>query len=123
MRTIGVVRILGTKGHCTPVPEDTITSLRTLLNSGQPVFPWSKSAPGKHVSVLEGPLMGAIGVIRRNKTGKRRSLVAVELLGWLLVAGLAEETERLMDNHFSALPIQPNLLDGPQRMSLGTSVC
>ena len=92
IRTQGVVRILGIKGQCTPVPEDTVTSLRTLVNSGQPVFPWSKLTPGKHVRVVEGPLMGAIGVILKNKQGKRRLLVAVELLGRSVCAELAEET-------------------------------
>lgn len=92
IRSQGVVRILGTKGQCTPVPEDTVTSLRTLVNSGQPVFPWSKLTPGKRVRVVEGPLTGAIGVILRNKQGKKRLLVAVELLGRSVCAELAEET-------------------------------
>ena len=92
IRTLGVVRILGTKGQCTPVPEDTVTSLRTLVNSGQPVFPWSKLTPGKHVRVVEGPLMGASGIILRNKQGKPRLLVTVELLGRSVCAELAGET-------------------------------
>jgi transcription elongation factor/antiterminator RfaH len=92
IRTLGVVRILGIKGQCTPVPEDTVTSLRTLVNSGQPIFPWSKITPGRHVRVAEGPLMGAIGVIVKIKQGKRRLLVAVELLGRSVCAELAEET-------------------------------
>jgi transcription elongation factor/antiterminator RfaH len=92
IRTLGVVRILGIKGQCTPVPEDTVTSLRTLVNSGQPIFPRSKLTPGKHVRVVEGPLMGASGVILKNKQGKRRLLVAVELLGRSVCAELAEET-------------------------------
>ena len=92
IRTLGVVRILGIKGQCTPVPEDTVTSLWTLVNSGQPIFPWAKLTPGKSVRVVEGPLQGAIGVILRNKPGKRRLLVAVELLGRSVCAELAEET-------------------------------
>jgi transcription termination/antitermination protein NusG len=88
----GVVRILGIKGQFTPVPEDTVASLRTLVNSGQPIFPWSKLTPGKRVRVVEGPLTGAIGVILRNKQGKMRLLVAVELLGRSVCAELAEET-------------------------------
>jgi len=91
IRTQGVVRILGIKGQYTPVPEYTVTSLRTLVNSGQPVFPWSQLTPGKRVRVVEGPLRGAIGVILRNKQGKRRLLVAVELLGRSVCAELAEE--------------------------------
>ncbi len=69
IRNQGVVRILGIKGQCTPVAENTVTSLRTLVNSGQPVFPWSQLTPGKRVRVVEGPLRGAVGVILRNKQG------------------------------------------------------
>jgi len=98
IRTLGVVRILGIKGQCAPVPEDTVTSLRTLVNSGQPVFPWSKLTPGKRVRVVEGPLTGAIGVILRNKQGKRRLLVAVELLGRSVCAELAEEIVEVDDS-------------------------
>jgi transcription elongation factor/antiterminator RfaH len=92
IRTLGVVRILGIMGQCTPVPEDTVTSLRTLVSSGQPIFPWSKLTPGQRVRVVEGPLRGVIGVILKNKHGKRRLLVAVELLGRSVCAELAEET-------------------------------
>jgi transcriptional antiterminator NusG len=97
IRTQGVVRILGIKGQCTPVPEYTVTSLRTLVTSGQPVFPWSKLTPGMHVRVVEGPLLGAIGVILRNKQGKRRLLVAVELLGRSVCAELAEESVEIYE--------------------------
>jgi transcriptional antiterminator NusG len=92
IRNQGVVRILGIKGQFIPVPEDTITSLRTLVNSGQPCFSWAKLIPGKRVRVAEGPLMGARGVILRNKQGKRRLLVAVELLGRSVCVELAGET-------------------------------
>ncbi len=97
IRNQGVVRILGTKGQYTPVPEDTVTSLRTLVNSGQPVFPWSKLTPGKRVRVVDGPLAGASGVILRLKKGKSRLVVGVELLGRSIYAELAEETVEVDD--------------------------
>jgi len=92
IRQDGVVRILGIKGQCTPVPEETVASIRTLVNSGQPIFPWSKLAPGKRVRVVDGPLAGASGVILRLKKGNRRLVVGVELLGRSICAELAEET-------------------------------
>jgi transcriptional antiterminator NusG len=92
IRNQGVVRILGIKGQFIPVPEETVVSLRTLVNSGQPVLPWAKLTPGKLVRVVEGPLMGATGVIITNKKGKRRLLVAVELLGRSVCTELAEES-------------------------------
>ena len=98
IRTLGVVRILGIKGQCAPVPEDTVTSLRTLVDSGQPIFPLAKITPGRHTRVAEGPLMGAIGVILKIKQGKRRLLVAVELLGRSVCAELAEEIVEVDDS-------------------------
>jgi len=92
LRQDGVVRILGIKGQYTPVPEDTVDSIRTLVSSGQPVFPWSKLVPGKRVRVVDGPLAGASGVILRLKEGKSRLVVGVELLGRSVCAELAEET-------------------------------
>jgi len=97
IRNQGVVRILGIKGQYTPVSEETVASLRTLVNSGEPVFPWSKLTPGKRVRVAEGPLRGAIGVILSNKRGKRRLLVAVELLGRSVCAELSEETVEVVE--------------------------
>ena len=92
LRQDGVVRILGSKGQHTPVPEDTVDSIRTLVNSGQPVFSWSKLAPGKRVRVVDGPLAGATGVILRLKKGKSRLVVGVELLGRSVCTELAEES-------------------------------
>jgi len=74
------------------VPEEAVASIRTLVNSGQPIFPWSKLKPGKPVLVVEGPLKGARGVILRQKKGKSRLVVGVELLGRSVVTELAEET-------------------------------
>jgi len=92
LRQDGVVRILGIRGRYTPVPEDTVASIRTLLSSGQPVFPWSRLVPGKRVRVVDGPLAGARGVILRLKEGKSRLVIGVELLGRSVCAELAEET-------------------------------
>lgn len=91
IRNPSVVRILGSKGQCTEVPDETVASIQKLLNSGQPVFPWAQLTPGKQVRVAEGPLAGAIGVILRSK-GKKRLIVGVEILGRSVCAELAEET-------------------------------
>jgi transcription termination/antitermination protein NusG len=92
IRNQGVVRILGIKGQFTSVPEDTVMSLRTSVNSGRPVLPWTRLTLGRRVRVGEDPLMGAKGIILSYKQGKRRLLVAVELLGRSVCAELAEET-------------------------------
>jgi len=63
IRQDGVVPILGITGHFTPVPEETVASIRTLANSGLLIFPWAKLETGKRVRVVDGPLVGAVGII------------------------------------------------------------
>ena len=92
IRQDGVVRILGIKGQFTPVPEETIASIRKLINSGQSIFPWSQLKLGKRLRVVNGPLAGAIGVIMRLKKGGRLLVVGVELLGRSICVELADDT-------------------------------
>jgi transcriptional antiterminator NusG len=92
LRQNGVVRILGTREGYTPVPEETVIDIRTLVTSGQPIFPWAGLVSGKRVRVVDGPLAGAQGVILRSKKGKNRLVVGVELLGRSVCAELAEES-------------------------------
>jgi transcription termination/antitermination protein NusG len=92
VRNEGVVRILGNKGECTQVPEETVSSIRKLLQSGCPVYPWQRLSPGKRVRVVDGPFKGVTGVVIRRKEGKQRLVVGVELLGQSVSVELAEET-------------------------------
>jgi transcription termination/antitermination protein NusG len=91
VRQSGVVGILGIKGQFTPVLEETVGSIRTLVKSGQPIFPWSKLLPGRRIRVIDGPLAGVSGVILKTKKGKRRLVVGVELLGRSVYVEIAEE--------------------------------
>jgi transcription antitermination factor NusG len=78
LKAPGVVRILG-NGKPTPVPEETVSSVRAIVESDQPFYPWRYLEKGKQVRVLEGPLAGTIGVIQGRKEKKRRLIVSVEL--------------------------------------------
>jgi transcription antitermination factor NusG len=78
LKAPGVVRILG-NGRPTPVPEETVGSVRAIVESDQPFYPWRYLEKGKQVRVLEGPLAGTIGVIQGRKEKKRRLIVSVEL--------------------------------------------
>jgi len=78
LKAPGVVRILG-NGRPTPVPEETVGSIRSIVESDQPFYPWQYLEKGKQVRVLDGPLAGTIGVIQGRKEKKRRLIVSVEL--------------------------------------------
>jgi len=80
LKTVGVVRIIGIKGHPTPIPEEEIVSLKLIVNSGQPVFPHDYIKTGDRVTVIDGPLEGAVGTILRAKSKKDKLVVSIPLL-------------------------------------------
>jgi transcription termination/antitermination protein NusG len=78
LKAPGVVRLLG-NGSPTRVPEETIESIKIIVDSNQPFYPWPFLHPGIPVRVLEGPLAGTVGIVLGHKEKKRRLIVSVEL--------------------------------------------
>lgn len=78
LKAPGVVRLLG-NGSPTPVPAETIDSVKAIVDSDQPFYPWPYLKTGSLVRVLDGPLAGVVGVILGRKEKKRRLVVSVEL--------------------------------------------
>jgi len=91
LKNTGVIRILGLKRQCTPVPAETVFSLQKMVASNLTLDPWSRLVKGRRVTIVEGPLAGATGVILRKKDGQRRLVVAVDLLGRAVAVDLTEE--------------------------------
>ena len=79
LKAPGMVRLLGLKGSPTPVPAETIDSVKAIVDSGQPFYPWSYLKIGNLVRVLEGPLAGVVGILIAQKNKQRRLVVAVEM--------------------------------------------
>lgn len=79
LKAPGVVRMLGFKGSPTPVPEETIDSIKAIVDSDQPFYPWPYLKTGCLVRVLDGPLAGVVGVFLGRNEKKRRFIVSVEL--------------------------------------------
>jgi transcription antitermination factor NusG len=92
IRHHGVVRILGSKGRCTPLAAETVFSIQSIMESGRIFDPWPQLLPGRRVRVVAGPLCGAVGAIWRCKPEKRRLVVGVELLGRSIAVDLEEES-------------------------------
>ena len=90
IRHHGVVRILGFKGQCLPVPRETVVSIQKVVACGRSFDPWSRLVKGMRVTIAQGPLAGATGVLLRKKDGQRRLVVAVDLLGRAVAVDLAE---------------------------------
>lgn len=80
VKTVGAVRLIGTKDGPVPVPVDTIESLKIMISSDQPIATGSRLRKGDPVMVLNGPFAGVTGTFIRYR-GKGRVLVHIEALG------------------------------------------
>ena len=81
LKTRGVVRVLGQPpDYVTPVDEDQILSIRRLVASGLPVFPFKRPMAGDRVRITSGPLTGVEGVFLRERLDKGLLVVSVNLL-------------------------------------------
>ena len=79
LRTVGVVRILGSNGGVEPIPDREIDSLRQLLLSGKPSFGHPFLREGSWVRVRKGALAGVEGRLTRVKK-QCRLVLSVDLL-------------------------------------------
>lgn len=79
LRTPGVLGFVGAEGQGTPVPDEQIESLQSMLRQGIPFFPYPYLRAGNRVRIRGGSLDGVEGIFVR--TGAEQSLViSIELL-------------------------------------------
>jgi transcription antitermination factor NusG len=79
LNTRGVISILGGGKVFSPVSDEQIASLRTIVNSGTQPRPCAYLAPGQVIQVERGPLAGIRGSIVRLK-GQTCIVVSIEIL-------------------------------------------
>ena len=96
MQQKSVVRLLGGQpGLPTPVPPEVVASIRAIVDSHQPYYPWPYLQSDKKVCIMEGPLAGTVGVIVRTLDKKRRLVVAVKLFQRSVAVELEAEAVEL----------------------------
>ncbi len=97
VKTVGAVRLIGTKQGPVPVPEDTIASLKIMVSVDQPITTGSRLRKGDRVMVLNGPLAGVIGTFVRYR-GKGRVVVNIKALSQYAGVDVEEkDVERMPD--------------------------
>jgi transcription antitermination factor NusG len=79
LRVAGVRSIIGFGHYPSPLPEEEIGTIRTLVSSSFPVRPWPFLHEGQRVRVEHGPLRGVEGIVLEQKD-EWRMVVSVELL-------------------------------------------
>jgi transcription elongation factor/antiterminator RfaH len=80
VKTVGAVRLIGSKSGPVPVPDDTIDSLKIMVTTDQPVLTGTRLRKGDRVLVIDGPFTGVSGTFIRYR-GKGRVVVNIEALG------------------------------------------
>ena len=80
VKTIGAVRLVGTKNGPVSVPDETIASLKIMVNNGSPIITGKRLARGDRVMVVKGPFTGITGTFS-NYRGKGRVVINVDALG------------------------------------------
>lgn len=79
LKVPGVVKILGSNGDITPVPEYQIEGIRNLLESGLNYEISGKYEKGKKVEVIKGPMSGTEGEIIR-RSGHYKLVLSVDII-------------------------------------------
>jgi len=80
VKTVGAVRLVGTKDGPVSVPDETIASLKIMVNSDSPIITGRRLVKGDKVMIVNGPFTGVIGTFS-NYRGKGRVVVNVDALG------------------------------------------
>jgi len=92
LRAPGVVRLVGFGDAPTKVPDETIRSLRILVEEGEgEARPHPLVRDGQRVSVVDGCFKGACGVLHVSAGRKPRLVVEVEFLGRAVAVSISPE--------------------------------
>ena len=75
----GVVGLVGLGKTPSPIPDQEIENIRTMVQSGLLVKPWPFLEVGQRVLIERGPLAGVEGILEDVK-GKFRLVVSISLL-------------------------------------------
>ena len=95
VKTIGVVRLIGTKDGPVPVPSETIDSLRILIDADAPIKTGNKILKGERIIVVHGVFAGVVGVFVRYR-GTGRVVINVDTLGQTASVEVDEEDIELV---------------------------
>lgn len=76
-----IIKMLGTNASCTPIPDHEMTTLLKLINPEDIIDYSTVYMENTKVVVLDGPLMGHEGIIKKIDKHTRRAKVWLHLTG------------------------------------------
>ncbi|HEV7967681.1 MAG TPA: UpxY family transcription antiterminator [Candidatus Acidoferrales bacterium] len=100
LKTPGVMQIVGYNRNPTPIEENEINAIQTLIVSGLPTQPWPFLTVGERVRIESGPLSGLDGIVVKLKQN-HRLVVSVTLLR----RSVAVEIDSALVEPFCASPV------------------
>lgn len=100
VKTVGAVRLIGNKDGPTPVPSETIESLKIMVSGSHEVTTGTRFKKGDRVMVVYGPFAGVTGIFVRYR-GKGRVVVNIEALGQYAGVDVSEEDVELLPEMLS----------------------
>ena len=80
LKTVGAVRLIGSRAGPVSVPEDNIESLKIMVCTDNPIETGSRYKAGDRVLVIRGPFEGVVGTFSHYR-GQDRVIVHIEALG------------------------------------------
>ena len=90
VKTVGAVRIIGSKNGSLPVPDESIESLKIMVAGNNSVTTGIRLRKGELVMVIAGPFAGVTGTFIRYK-GEGRVVVYLEALGQFASVEIGED--------------------------------
>ena len=81
LKVDGVVQIISNNGILSPIPDEEIDSIRTLVDSELAFDPVPLIKEGDMVKVVHGPLKGVVGRLITKKGAHARLVLSVDLIG------------------------------------------
>jgi transcription elongation factor/antiterminator RfaH len=98
VKTIGVVKMVGNRQGPVPIAEESIASLKIMVESNQPIITGTEFRSGDRVMVVTGPFTGVTGIFDRYR-GQGRVVVLIEALGQYAAVDVREdEIEVIQDD-------------------------
>jgi transcription antitermination factor NusG len=80
LRTPSVLSIVGFGGRPSPLRDEEIGTIKSMVACGLPIAPWQYVSAGDHVRISCGAMAGLEGILVEDKSSLR-VVVNVELLG------------------------------------------
>ena len=97
VKTAGAVKLVGNETGPISVPDETVVSIKIMVDSQQPITTGYQFSKGERVMVVNGPFVGVIGVFERYG-GQDRIIVHIEALGQFAAVEVGiDDVEKIPD--------------------------